>query len=494
MVRSHNPTSNIGAHASRHVLLGLIPWMARNLMREKAMNTTTTANPRACLIGAGSSGIAAAKVLHERGIEFDCFELSDRVGGNWVFRNRNGVSASYRSLHINTSRERMEFSDFPMPDDLPDFARHDQIARYFDAYVDHFGFRERITFNTGVEHVERREDGTFEVTLSTGETLEYDAVCVANGHHWDPRWPKPAFPGSESFAAQQIHSHSYTDESQLVGKRVVVLGMGNSAMDIAVDASYHAKKTYLAARRGAHVVPKYIFGRPYDQFAGSERIPAWVRWPIARAMIKATTGPMTRYGLPEPDHKFAQAHPTMSSRILDRLAHGAVTPKPNIERLEGNRVYFTDGSSVEADLIVYCTGYKISFPFLGEDLFAAKDNQVRLYKHMIHPDLPGLYFVGLIQPLGAIMPIAERQSMLIADHLSGRYRLPGKRAMQRDIERKQAKMRKRYVASKRHTIQVDFDDYMRGLRRERATGERRRPHRRPTLTLRPRAEAEPVSA
>jgi hypothetical protein len=219
-----------------------------------------------------------------------------------------------------------------------------------------------------------------------------------------------------------------------------------------------------------------------------------MRWPIARAMIKATTGPMTRYGLPEPDHKFAQAHPTMSSRILDRLAHGAVTPKPNIERLQGNRVYFSDGSSVEADLIIYCTGYKISFPFLGEDLFAAKDNQVPLYKHIIHPDLPGLYFVGLIQPLGAIMPIAERQSMLIADHLSGRYGLPCKRAMQRDIERTQAKMRKRYVASKRHTIQVDFDDYMRELCRERAGGERRAPRRRATSILSPRSQAEPVSA
>src|SRR5262249_5469632 len=160
------------------------------------------------------------------------------------------------------------------------------------AYVDHFGFRDRITFNTGVEHVERREDGVFAVTLSTGETREYDAVCVANGHHWDPRWPEPAFPGSDAFTGEQIHPHSYAEESQLAGKRVVVLGMGNSAMDIAVDASYHAKETYLAHRRGAHVVPKYLFGRPYDQFAGSEWIPAWLRWPIARLIIKANTGPM----------------------------------------------------------------------------------------------------------------------------------------------------------------------------------------------------------
>ena len=437
---------------------------------------TISTKPRVCVVGAGSSGIAAAKVLHERGIAFDCYELSDRVGGNWVWKNSNGVSASYRSLHINTSRQRMEFSDFPMASNLPDFARHDQVAAYFDAYVDHFGLREKITFNTGVEHVERRDDGRFDVTLSDGETHEYDSVCVANGHHWDPRWPEPGFPGADTFTGEQMHSHAYVDESQLAGKKVVVLGLGNSAMDIAVDASYHAAESYLAARRGAHVIPKYIFGRPYDQIAAAERIPACLRWPLARAMLKLATGPMETYGLQKPDHKFAQAHPTMSSRILDRLAHGAITPKPNIARLDGDRVHFADGTSVEADLVVYCTGYKITFPFFDADFLAARDNELPLYKHLVHPDIPGLYFIGLIQPLGAIMPIAERQSQLIADHVQGRYGVPSRRQMQRDIDAKRAKMQKRYVASKRHTIQVDFDDYMRELAKERTAGARRTPN------------------
>ena len=245
--------------------------------------------PVTCLIGAGSSGIAAAKTLHERGLPFDCFELGDRVGGNWVFRNNNGVSSSYRSLHINTSRERMEFSDFPMPKSYPDFPRHDHIAKYFDDYVDHFGFRDRIRFGVGVEHVERRPDGRFEVRTSDGETSTYDAVIVANGHHWDARWPEPPFPGSEDFAGEQMHSHYYEEEAQVTGKDVVVLGMGNSAMDIAVDASYHAKNTYLAARRGAYVVPKYIFGKPVDQIGGAEWIPSWIRFPIMSLLLKVTS-------------------------------------------------------------------------------------------------------------------------------------------------------------------------------------------------------------
>jgi dimethylaniline monooxygenase (N-oxide forming) len=435
--------------------------------------TATASLPRACVIGAGSSGIAAAKALHEQGVPFDCYELSDRVGGNWVWRNSNGVSASYRSLHINTSRHRMEFSDFPMADHLPDFARHDQIAAYFDAYVDHFGFRDKIRFECGVEHVERRADGTYEVTIATGETIDYDAVVVCNGHHWNPRWPEPGFPGAETFRGEQLHSHSYVDESQLAGKRVVVLGMGNSPMDIAVDASYHAASVTLAARRGAHIIPKYLFGRPMDTIGGAEWIPAWVRWPTMRAILKLQHGDLTRYGLQEPDHRFGEAHPTISGRILDRLSHGAITTRPNIARFDGDTVHFTDGSSVEADLVVYCTGYKITFPFFDEDFISAPENDVSLYRNMVDPQIPGLYFVGLLQPLGAIMPIAERQSSLIAKHLRGEYALPGVPEMQRAIAKSRKALAKRYVASKRHTIQVDFDDYMKTLRKEIDAGTQR---------------------
>ena len=448
-----------------------------------------SALPRVCVIGAGSSGIATAKVLHERGIPFDCYELSDRVGGNWVWSNRNGVSSAYSSLHINTSRERTEFSDFPMPEDYPDFPRHDQIAAYFDAYVDHFGFREQIRFRTGVEHVGRRPDGVFEVRIATGETLEYDAVAVANGHHWNPRWPEPPFPGTDTFRGEQLHSHDYKDESQLAGRQVVVLGMGNSAMDIAVDASHHAASVVLAARRGAHIVPKYLFGRPIDQVAGAAWIPRWVRLPVLRALVRLVNGDLTDYGLPKPDHKLGEAHPTISGRILDRLAHGAITPKPNIAALEGDRVRFADGSTVRADLVIYCTGYRITFPFFDEDFVSAPDNELPLYELMLHPTIPGLYFVGLVQPLGAIMPIAERQSQLIAAHLAGDYALPDRASMQREIARRREAMRKRYVASKRHTIQVDYDDYMRELARELDAGARRAARGPDPLAVLPRAAA-----
>jgi dimethylaniline monooxygenase (N-oxide forming) len=427
--------------------------------------------PTACVIGAGSSGIAAAKALAERGFEFDCFEKSDRVGGNWVFGNRNGVSAAYRSLHINTSRDRMAYSDFPMPSSLPDFPHHTQIAAYFNDYVDHFGLRERITFETAVEHAVP-EDGGWRVTLDSGESRRYDALLVANGHHWDARWPDPPFEGAEAFAGRQLHSHEYTgdDPALFTDRHVVVLGMGNSAMDIAVDASFAATATYLAARRGAWILPKYLFGRPIDSYPASPRVPWRVRRRVAEAALRVSLGDMERYGLPKPDHRFMEAHPTVSDDILSRIAHGTIVPKPNLARLTGRTAVFADGSEVDADVVVYCTGYKVTFPFFDEALIAAPDNDLPLFRRVFHPDVPSVFFIGLLQPLGAIMPLAEAQAEWVCDHLAGRYALPERNAMWADIAAERARMFKRYVKSKRHTMQVDAEDYLYGLERERRRG------------------------
>ena len=431
--------------------------------------------PTVCVIGAGSSGIAAVKALDERGFELDCFEASDRVGGLWVYKNSNGMSAAYRSLHINTSRARMEYADFPMPATYPDFPHHTQIAEYFDAYVDHFGFRDRITFDTRVTRAERLADGRWEVSTDRGDTRSYDALVVANGHHWDARWPEPAFRGHERFAGVQMHSHDYAgdDPDLFRDKSVVVLGMGNSAMDIAVEASFVARDVYLAARRGAWVIPKYILGRPMDSMQASARIPFAIRRRAQEALLRLVVGDMERYGLPKPDHRFLEAHPTVSDDVLSRLAHGEIAPKPNIAELTERTVRFADGSEVDADVVVYCTGYRVTFPFLDPALISAPDNDLPLFRRVFHPDVGGIYFIGLLQPIGAIMPLAELQSQWICDHLAGRYQLPPDVELRADIEAERAAMFKRYVASKRHTMEVDFEDYVLGIRQERRRGERR---------------------
>jgi hypothetical protein len=408
-------------------------------------------------------------VLHARGIEFDCFETGSEVGGNWRYENDNGMSSAYASLFINTSRRMMAYASYPMPDDYPDYPHHSQIAAYFDGYVDHFGFRDRIRFNTTVERVEP-EDGHWRVTLDDGGSELYDAVFVANGHHWNPKYPEPPFPGQETFTGDTLHSHYYREpDERFRDKNVLVLGIGNSATDIAVETSRHSRMTYLAMRRGAHVIPKYIAGTPTDEL-GSEflsRLP----FPISRRLfarrLRGIQGRMEDYGLPKPDHDFGQAHPTVSSDLLPRIGHGRITPKPNIASIDGGTVHFVDGTQAEIDTIVWCTGYRITFPFLSSELLDPKGNRVPLYRHVVHPDRPGLYFIGLVQPLGAIMPLAELQSEWIADLLEGKTGLPARAEMERQIADEERRMRARYVASPRHTIQVDFYPYMRELRAER---------------------------
>jgi cation diffusion facilitator CzcD-associated flavoprotein CzcO len=456
----------------------------------------TPALPSVCVIGAGSSGLTAAKALQDRGIPFDCFEASDRVGGNWVYKNRNGMSSAYRSLHINTSRGRMEYADFPMPAELPDFPHHSHLAAYFDAYADRFGLRERITFETKVQRAERRPDGRWGVTTDTTGTGIYDAVVVANGHHWDARWPEPAFPGSDVFTGVQLHAHQYIgdDPAFFRDKRVVVLGMGNSAMDIAVEASFSAEAVYLAARRGAWIIPKYLFGRPLDTLGASARIPLRARLAAQRASLKLMVGEMERYGLPKPDHKLLEAHPTVSDDALSRIAHGEITPKPNIAALTETTVRFADGTEVEADIVVYCTGYKVTFPFFDPGLISAPGNDLPLFRRTFHPDIPNVFFIGLLQPLGAVFPLAELQSKWVADHLAGRYLLPPERELRADIEAERAAMFKRYVASPRHTMEVDFDDYVLAVEKERKRGAARARAAGHRLPIPPRAASAAVAA
>ena len=290
------------------------------------------------------------------------------MGGNWVFRNSNGMSSAYRSLHINTSRDRMAYSDFPMPADYPDFPHHTQVAAYFDAYVDHFGLREKITFDTGVEP---RRAGRRPLARARSRA----ASSATTARCW---WPTATTgtragrrsTGMDAFEGVQMHSHHYLgdDPSLFAGKRVVSSGMGNSAMDIAVEAAQNAERVFLSARRGAWIVPKYVFGRPLDQFVTAARMPLAVRQRFMQTTLRAAVGSMERYGLPKPDHLPLEAHPTISDTILTRLTHGDITPKPNIARLTEDTRRLPRRHEERADVVIYGTGYKVTFPFFDPAL------------------------------------------------------------------------------------------------------------------------------
>ncbi len=426
--------------------------------------TNAARSKRVCVVGAGPSGIAAAKALRHRGIAFACFERRDRVGGLWAITDGD-TQASYPSLECNTSKRRTQFSDFPMPRNFPPYPHNRQMADYFNAYVDHFGFRDRIRFNTEVRKATRAVDGGWDVEVNPGGIHHFDALVVANGHHREPRWPDPPFPGQ--FAGRQLHAHGYDGPASFQRQRVVVLGMGNSAMDIAVELSTVANLVYLASRRGAHIVPKFAMGRPIDTLNVALPIPWAVKRAFFSLIVRATIGRPQDAGLPIPDHRLGEAHPTVSQRIIERVRAGAVIPKPNMAEFAHSAVRFADGSSVDADAVIYCTGYNVSFPFLGRDVMDVVDNRVDLFHQVFPPDVPGLMFIGLVQPFGALMPVAEAQAEWVADHLAGDYTLPSREVMRAHIRRERKARERQFVASARHTMEIDFYAYLRGLRRER---------------------------
>jgi cation diffusion facilitator CzcD-associated flavoprotein CzcO len=267
-----------------------------------------------------------------------------------------------------------------------------------------------------------------------------------------------------------MHAHHYREPDILRDKRVLVLGIGNSATDIAVESSRIADATFLAMRRGAYVLPKYINGKPIDELVHplASRLPLPVQRFFASRAIGIAAGKMTAYGMPKPDHKLFEAHPTVSSELLSRIGHGDIYVKPNVERFaDGRLVRFADGSEEEIDLVVYCTGYKITFPFLEPEVLSAPENRLPLFRRVVAVERPGLYFVGFIQPFGSIMPLAEAQAEWIADLLAGRAALPSASEMKRETAAEEARMSRRFVASKRHTLEVDFYPYLREIRRER---------------------------
>lgn len=429
---------------------------------------------KACIIGAGCSGFTMAKRLKDFGISYDCFEMSDDIGGNWYFRNPNGLSSCYESLHIDTSKWRLAFEDYPVPEDWPDFPHHAQLLQYFHDYVDHFGLRETITFNTAVERAEPIEGGRWRVSLSNGETREYSHLLVCNGHHWDARTPN--YPGE--FGGYQVHSHHYRDPFEpydFRGKRVMIVGGGNSAMDISSELAQRpiAKKLFISMRRGVWVLPKYIDGQPADKAVLPAWLPTGLGRSLARAKIKKTIGNMEDYGLPKPDHEPLDGHPSVSGEFLTRVGCGDITSKGAIERLDGDGVVFTDGSREEIDAIVWATGYKISFPFFSDPELTPNENRFPLYKRMVKPGYETLFFLGLAQPLPTLVNFAEQQSKLVAAAIAGRYALPDADEMEKTIEADEKIHTGHFYESPRHTMQVDFNAYCADLVKEITRGEKR---------------------
>ncbi|MEM7619672.1 MAG: NAD(P)-binding domain-containing protein [Pseudomonadota bacterium] len=369
---------------------------------------------RFCIIGAGPSGLAAAKNLKQAGIPFDCFEATGDVGGLW---NPGNPGCAYSTVHLNISKKLMRFTDHPIPSGYPDFLNLEQAFAYLKSYAEKFRLYDNIVFNKKVSKAEKNDAGWDVWVGEEAEPRPYRGMIVANGHHWDPAMPEI----TGQFDGEVMHSYNYTGPEQLIGKRVLIMGGGNSGLDIACDAAFHGKASYHSLRRGYYVIPKVIFGRPTDMVFEKLkrlRLPRWISRSLAAGVMRLIVGPYEKYGLPKPKGKMFAHHPTASSRYLDLLRHGQINICPDIEKLAGNTVCFKDGTRKEIDLLVYGTGYKLSMPFFNSKLAEGIKNPRKLFLNLFHKTDNSLFFVGLFQPAdGGFWQLADYQSKLMTRYI-----------------------------------------------------------------------------
>jgi cation diffusion facilitator CzcD-associated flavoprotein CzcO len=401
------------------------------------------------------------RALREEGIEFECFERGSDVGGLWRYANDNGLSGAYASLRTNVSRLQMEYPSFPMPVSCGDFPYHSEMAAYLGAYADASGLRTLIRFCTTVERLERDPSGGWRISLDDGASSSYRAVVVAIGLFWCPRLP--SYPGG--FDGTVSHSHAYRTPDRFAGRRVLVVGAGQSAAEIAVEVSAVAERTLMSVRGGVHVIPRWVGRGPYDaaDVAPLNRLPWQLLNLIYRARVARALGPLPA-SWPRPGHRLLEGIPIVSSDLLPAVRRGDVVVKPAIDRLSRYGACFVDGSEEPVDDIVYATGYRISVPFLSSALLSAGGRDLPLYRRIAASELAGLYFAGFVDAPGGLLPVVEAQGHWIAAVLGGRLRLPPPVQRWRAIERAERRTRQRFPHESPDSIRCDPHAYVRLLR------------------------------
>lgn len=381
---------------------------------------TASTQEQIALIGAGPSGLAGARNLQKLGIAFQGFEAYADVGGLWNIENPR--STVYESAHLISSKRMTEFTEFPMPEHVADYPSHRELLDYFRSFARHFDLYSHYRFNTRVlkvEPVSDAPDTLWRVTTQTGdaapETAEYKGVIVANGTLAEPNMPK--FQGE--FAGEIWHTANYKTATQFAGKRVLIVGAGNSGCDIAVDAVHHAKSVDISVRRGYYFVPKYVFGKPADTIGGKITLPPWLKQRIDSTILKWFTGDPVRFGFPKPNYRMYESHPVVNSLILYHIGHGDVGVRADIERFDGHAVHFKDGSSRDYDLIVVATGYKLHYPFLDHALLDWQGMAPQLYLNIFAQRYDRLAVLGMVEASGLGWQGRYEQAELVARYLKG---------------------------------------------------------------------------
>ncbi len=414
------------------------------------------------VIGAGAGGLCAAKTLLSAGIEVTLFEAGSRIGGLWVYENDSGRSPAYRSLHINSEARVSAYRDFPFPEGSPLYPGTREMERYFLAYAERFDLVRRIRFNSEVTAIEP-EEGRHRLTLAGGESLRFDGIVVASGHQSIPRHP----PQAAGFTGQYLHAHAYRMPEGFAGQRVLVIGPGNSGVDIAADICGATEMTYLSARSPVLIMPRMVFGVPLPRVLMRIekpwmplRLRLWLRTMLTRVLH----GRMEQWGFRTPK---TRTHPISHPTLISQIAWDRIRVKPGLDRVEGRVAHFADGSSETLDAIIAATGYLTDLPFLPAGSSPLSGTRLDLYRRIVHPALPGVFFIGFFDVTGGSnIRMMDDQAAFIAAVASGQLALPERAAMERSIAQEHAWQAGQFPAAPRYGLELDPRRYRKQLARD----------------------------
>ncbi len=415
------------------------------------------------VIGAGAAGLCAAKHLLGKGMAVTVFELGTRIGGLWVYENDNGLSGAYESLHVNSENKVTAYADFPFPESAPLYPDHRQMTEYLEAYCERFGIRPLIRFKCKVEAVSRSPEGGWTLRLPGGTLERFDAVVVASGHQGVPSHP----PFAKDFSGHYMHSHGYRVPEPFKGKDVLVVGVGNSACDIASDICTHAASTTMAARSPVLLMPRMFLGVPTSRVLGKIEKP-WMPWPLRRwfreMVARIAHGRMEQWGFVTPK---TRTHPSGHHLLIGHFIWNRISAKPGVDSIKGDTVYFTDGSAKRFDTIIAATGYEVHLPFLAKEHSPVNGRWLDLFHQVASLAAPNLYFVGFFNVSGGgNIRMMDDQAQWIAALEAGELHLPGRDAMVRAIQKEREEKTRLYPDSPRYGLELDPRAYRKALASE----------------------------